>query len=114
MLVLTRKRREQIRIGDDITITIVRIKNKTVRIGVEAPRHQAVLRGELVAADSFGNPNEEMPAAAEKAIPRQPAAGSAHKGALKPAPLRGLRANVNRSDSPLRPEPSEKEVGRAK
>lgn len=47
MLVLTRKPEEQIRIGDDIVITIVRVKGNTVRIGVEAPKGVRVIRAEL-------------------------------------------------------------------
>ena len=38
MLVLTRKLQEKIRVGNDITITVLRVKGNTVRIGVEAPR----------------------------------------------------------------------------
>ncbi len=47
MLVLTRKRQEQIRIGENITLTILRIKGNTVRVGIEAPRDVRVIRGEL-------------------------------------------------------------------
>ena len=47
MLVLTRKPDEQIRIGDDIVITIVRVKGNTIRVGVEAPKGVRVIRGEL-------------------------------------------------------------------
>ena len=47
MLVLTRKHGEQIRIGDNITITVLRMKGKAVRLGIEAPADQSVLRGEL-------------------------------------------------------------------
>jgi carbon storage regulator CsrA len=47
MLVLTRKAKQQIRIGDDVVITIVRIKGQSVRVGVEAPRHVRVARAEL-------------------------------------------------------------------
>jgi carbon storage regulator CsrA len=47
MLVLTRKLQEKIRIGNDITITVLRVKGNTVRIGVEAPRDVRVVRGEL-------------------------------------------------------------------
>ncbi|MFO0913750.1 MAG: carbon storage regulator [Pirellulales bacterium] len=47
MLVLTRKAQESIRIGNDITITVVRLEGKTVRLGVEAPRSVRVLRAEL-------------------------------------------------------------------
>ena len=47
MLVLTRKADEQIMIGDDITVTVVRVRGNKVRIGIEAPRHVRVMRGEL-------------------------------------------------------------------
>jgi len=47
MLVLTRKPDEQIRIGDDIVITIVRVKGNTIRVGIEAPKGVRVIRGEL-------------------------------------------------------------------
>ena len=48
MLVLTRKPQEKIRIGDDIVITVLRMKGKSVRLGIEAPGNVQVLRGELV------------------------------------------------------------------
>ena len=47
MLVLTRKQQEKIQIGDDIVITVLKTKGKTVRIGIEAPSTMPVLRGEL-------------------------------------------------------------------
>ena len=50
MLVLTRKPSEQIRIGDNIVITILKTKGKAVKIGIEAPAEIAVLRGELAAS----------------------------------------------------------------
>jgi carbon storage regulator CsrA len=47
MLVLTRKYQEKIRIGDNITITVLRTKGKAVRLGIEAPADVPVIRGEL-------------------------------------------------------------------
>ena len=47
MLVLTRKTQEKIQIGDDITVTIVRIKGGSVRIGIEAPDSIPISRSEL-------------------------------------------------------------------
>ena len=47
MLVLTRKLQQQIKIGDQITVTVLRVKGNTVRIGVQAPREVRVIRGEL-------------------------------------------------------------------
>jgi carbon storage regulator len=48
MLVLTRKQQENICIGDEIVITVLRVKGKSVRLGIEAPDKVCVLRGELV------------------------------------------------------------------
>ena len=47
MLVLTRKIQETIRIGDNIRVTIVRVKGNTVRVGIDAPREVRIVRGEL-------------------------------------------------------------------
>ena len=47
MLVLTRKLDEQILIGDDIKVTLLRVKGNTVRIGIEAPREITVYRHEI-------------------------------------------------------------------
>ena len=68
MLVLTRKPQEKIRIGDDITITVIKTKGKGVRLGIEAPSDVSVMRGELLAArDSFTSETEEAPADASQA-----------------------------------------------
>ena len=47
MLVLTRKVGESFVIGDDITITVVRVVGGGVRIGIEAPDDCQVMRQEL-------------------------------------------------------------------
>ena len=47
MLVLSRKQGERIRIGDEITICVLEVKGHRVRIGIEAPPSERVLRGEL-------------------------------------------------------------------
>ena len=47
MLVLTRKIGEVIRINDDITVTVLAVKNNQVRIGVEAPKDVQVHREEV-------------------------------------------------------------------
>ena len=52
MLVLTRKNKEQIQIGDNITVTVLRVKGKSVRIGIEAPRDVRVVRSELPATEN--------------------------------------------------------------
>ena len=47
MLVLTRKKEETIRIGQDIEITIIRVRGNSVRLGIKAPQEVRVARGEL-------------------------------------------------------------------
>ena len=47
MLVLSRKVGERILIGDNISVTVVRVAQGTVRIGVEAPDDLAIVREEL-------------------------------------------------------------------
>lgn len=47
MLVLSRKVGESFVIGDNITVTVVRIAGGGVRIGVEAPDDCSVIRSEL-------------------------------------------------------------------
>jgi carbon storage regulator CsrA len=47
MLVLTRKLQEQIKIGNDVVVTILQIRGQAVRIGIQAPRDVRVLRAEL-------------------------------------------------------------------
>ncbi|MEJ7593143.1 MAG: carbon storage regulator [Planctomycetaceae bacterium] len=48
MLVLTRKAAETIRIGDDIVIKVIKTGTGSVKIGIEAPAHIRVMRGELI------------------------------------------------------------------
>jgi len=47
MLVLTRKPDESIQIGEDVTITIVKVTGNKVRLGIDAPSHIRVIRSEL-------------------------------------------------------------------
>lgn len=56
MLVLSRRVGEKIIIGDDITITIVRVAQGTVRIGVDAPRDMMVVRQEVADAKRDSSP----------------------------------------------------------
>jgi carbon storage regulator len=47
MLVLSRRERERIRLGDNIVVTVVRVSGDKVRLGIEAPSDLLVLRDEL-------------------------------------------------------------------
>jgi len=60
MLVLTRKVGERIRIGDKVTLVVVKITGNTVRLGVEAPPDYNIVRQELNApsgAAACGDPD---------------------------------------------------------
>ena len=48
MLVLTRRRGEEIVIGDKVVITGVESHKDNVRIGISAPRELTIRRGELL------------------------------------------------------------------
>jgi carbon storage regulator CsrA len=60
MLVISRKVGQQVRIGDQITVTILKTQGKTVRVGIDAPREVHVLRTELppLAHPSIGEASE--------------------------------------------------------
>jgi len=47
LLVLTRKLGEKIQIGDDISIVIMEVKGKQVKLGIEAPSNIKVHREEI-------------------------------------------------------------------
>ena len=47
MLVLSRRESERIRLGAEITVTVVRLSGDKVRLGIEAPADMLVLRDEL-------------------------------------------------------------------
>jgi carbon storage regulator CsrA len=102
MLVLTRKQGEQIRIGEDVVITVVRTKGKAVRLGIQAPAHVPVLRGEIAAAISN---DEERKASGGEERDEEPWPGaespSVGGAAVLPRPLASTRL-VRLGRSPLR------------
>ena len=66
MLVLSRKPGQQIQIGNDVTVTVVKTQGKTVRLGINAPQQVKVLRSELPpqedAPDAPHNPSKPLTA----------------------------------------------------
>ena len=80
MLVLTRNEGERILIGPDIVMTVVRIGQGRVRLGIDAPENVLVLRSELFAipaAPPGGEPASFAPPLAppaDGANPAEPAA----------------------------------------
>ena len=57
MLVLTRNRKQRIMINDDISITILEISGKQVRLGIHAPAEVSVHREEIYKRIRGGAPH---------------------------------------------------------
>lgn len=63
MLVLTRKLNQSIRIGDSITINVVRVRGNTVQLGIQAPKDVHVLRSELLSKGKQVESTTQLPSA---------------------------------------------------
>ncbi|SFB11614.1 carbon storage regulator CsrA [Selenomonas ruminantium] len=61
MLVLTRKPRQQIMIGDNIVINVVEVQGDNVRIAIDAPRDIKIYRGEIYRAIQEENQQAAAP-----------------------------------------------------
>ena len=71
MLVLTRKPRQQIMIGDDIVLNVVDVQGDNVRIAIDAPREVKIYRGEIYYAIQEENKQAVMAAGVDlKNIPK--------------------------------------------
>jgi carbon storage regulator len=78
MLVLTRKPGEKIIIGGNITLTVVEVTGKRVRLGIDAPKAVPILREELMAGGDDKTPDPDLkgkPADWEDAAPSLVVAG---------------------------------------
>ena len=60
MLVLSRKESQKVVIGDDVTITVVKVAGERVRIGIEAPDEMLILRHELDEHAATDMPNSKQ------------------------------------------------------
>lgn len=58
MLVLSRREKQRVKLGDSIVVTVVRVTGDRVRLGIEAPAEIVVLRGELEPAGESTPPLE--------------------------------------------------------
>jgi carbon storage regulator len=68
MLVLTRKQGELIHVGDGIQIKVIKTGKGTVKIGIEAPGHVKVLRGELYEKQIATEANDQKTAGRPVAV----------------------------------------------
>jgi carbon storage regulator CsrA len=56
MLVLSRKLGETVRIGQEITVTLLAVSGRAVKIGIDAPSQVRILRGELSGGNDGAKP----------------------------------------------------------
>jgi carbon storage regulator len=57
MLVLSRKQGEQLLIGDNVTITVLEVRGRVLKLVIDAPRGVRILRAEL---DPFNEPRQTV------------------------------------------------------
>ena len=81
MLILSRKIDEKIKIGTDITITLIDVHGDQVKIGVEAPKDVKVFRQEVF--DAIQNENKAAVVDAQESSPKAISAVSALSKLLK-------------------------------
>jgi carbon storage regulator len=99
MLLLTRKLGENIRIGDDVKITIVEVKGNHVKLGIDAPPSVKVHREEIYEriqqenrrAQALQAGNAGSPAAGTGGVggPASPASPATPESGPSPAPGNG-------------------------
>ena len=66
MLILTRRVGETVMIGDEVAVTVLRVKGNQVRLGVNAPKSISVQREEIfqrIKREQGAQPAEEVEAA---------------------------------------------------
>jgi len=85
MLLLTRKLGENIRIGDDVKITIVEVKGNHVKLGIDAPPSVKVHREEIYERIQQENRRAQQ-TKSEGANGSGPEPGPQPKSELKPEP----------------------------
>ncbi len=58
-LSLSRKVGEQTKIGDDVSVTITRVRGRTVTLSFDAPRTTRIIRAELDDRPDKGDPRRD-------------------------------------------------------
>ncbi len=84
MLVISQKKGEKLRIGRDITITILESKAGKVRLGIEAPQDLEVMRESLYRERQKAKAPAEQPQAAPTTDKAEPKADPKQTPEAKP------------------------------
>jgi len=83
MLVLSRKSNENIVIGDDIIIKVVRLEGDVVKIGIQAPASVSVHRQEVY--DEIQKSNKEAVSKGRRSVPKMKKEADKTKPAVPPS-----------------------------
>lgn len=102
MLVLTRKTQQQIQIGPDITITILQVKGKAVRVGIEAPHDVNVLRSEVARRKAEEAASTDEPTSTERPAVKGPSGRTSEpkRGGKQTPPTFSPRRHPTRCRAP--------------
>jgi carbon storage regulator len=101
MLVLGRKKGEQIQIGDGVTLTVLQLSPGRVRLGIEAGKEISVIRGELAENDSSSSRNCDDDRPQDRERPQRRAAGDRRFGQDSPVEMQSSSISHD-SQSPER------------
>lgn len=72
MLVLSRRHGESLRIGKEVTVTLLAVRGSTVRLGIAAPKHVPVHREEIYERIKAGKDEADvLPPAAQEIVSPQ-------------------------------------------
>jgi carbon storage regulator len=105
MLVLSRKPEQQIQIGNDIVVTILKVRGSKVSVGIQAPGQTRILRAEVsrasldCPADGGDNPDAAAGFGSAGSARQAPARRAACAGPLASA-LRRARASLRPTTAP--------------
>jgi carbon storage regulator len=111
MLILTRRPGESVKIGDDITVTVLGIKGNQLRLGFAAPAHVTVHREEVyqrIQAEKLTNISQARSASSPLRLVEGSSNPSADSGLAGPSfdrPSSGA-ADVANSSTSAQPVPS--------
>lgn len=82
MLIIARRRGQRVVIGHDIEVVVTEVTRGSIKLGIVAPPHTTILRGELLDAVQAAN-REAVESVAEPPLPERALPSGVPLGRLK-------------------------------